>query len=314
MLTVRGRNSAPGSSGPAGKGKSKFELGMMTPALIVLVILSIIPFLTLIAMSFSDVKTLGGISLEFVGLKNWIDVLSDPSVWQSWGRSIVYFVSIVALELVLGFAFALVLNTVIRARSIMLSVVLIPMFFAPVIVGLLGRFLLDSTIGLYAQIARMVGIKLDVFADPATAFPTLVLIDAWQWTPLITLILLAGLTSVPQSTLEASVLDGAGYFRRLFSVIIPQMKSIILVALLIRSMDAIRYYDIITATTNGGPADSTKIVPLKLYEFAFRFNNQMGNAAVLGLTMLAFSILLANFFVRIFEDRERKGLAGGGLR
>lgn len=284
---------------------------MMTPAIILLVIISVIPFLTLIVMSFSDVKTLGGISFEFVGLKNWIDVLGDGSVWESWGRSLVFFVSIVALQLVLGFAFALVLNAVVRGRSIMLSIVLIPMFFAPVIVGLMSRFLLDSTIGLYAQLFRMLGVSADFFSDPSKAFPTLVLVDTWQWTPLITLILLAGLTSVPQSTLEAATLDGAGYFRKLFRVILPQMKSILLVALLIRSMDAIRYYDIITATTNGGPADTTKIVPLKLYEFAFRFNGQMGNAAVLGLTMLAFSILLANFFVHIFEDRERKGLVGG---
>jgi multiple sugar transport system permease protein len=283
---------------------------MMTPALIVLALLSIIPFIVLIAMSFSDVRTLGGIRLTFVGLDNWVEVLGDPSVWAAWGRSLLYFVSIVGLELVLGFCFALVLSNVMRARSLMLSVVLVPMFFAPVIVGLLGRFLMDSTIGFYAQIGRAIGLRDDVFANPATAFPTLVLIDAWQWTPLITLIVLAGLTSVPTSTLEAAAVDGAGYFRRLFSISIPQMKSIILVALLIRSMDAIRYYDIITATTNGGPADSTKIVPLKLYEYAFRFNNEMGNAAVLGLTMLAFSILLANLFVRIFEERG-SGAHGG---
>ena len=291
---------------------SHFELGMMAPALIVLAMLSLVPFVVLIVMSFSDVKTLGGIQLTFVGLDNWATVLGDQSVWASWGRSLIYFVSIVGVELILGSCFALVLNSVVKGRSILLSVVLVPMFFAPVIVGLLGRFMFDSTIGLYAQIGQAIGFKNDVFASPATALPTLVLIDAWQWTPLIALIVLAGLTSVPPSTLEAASVDGAGYFRRLFSVILPQMKSILLVALLIRSMDAIRYYDIITATTNGGPADSTKIVPLKLYEFAFRFNNQMGNAAVLGLTMLAFSILLANLFVHIFDDRATDKRGGTG--
>ena len=82
------------------------------------------------------------------------------------------------------------------------------------------------------------------------------------------------------------------------------MRSIILVALLVRAMDALRYFDIVTATTNGGPADATKIIPIKLYEFAFRFNNQLGKAAVLGLTMLAFSIVLANVFVRFVNERE----------
>ena len=100
--------------------------------------------------------------------------------------------------------------------------------------------------------------------------PTVILIDVWEWTPLVALIMLAGLTSVPPSTLEAASVDGAGFFRSLFNIVIPQMKAVILVALLMRSMDAIRYYDIITATTNGGPADATKIVPIRLYELAFQ--------------------------------------------
>jgi len=186
------------------------------------------------------------------------------------------------------------------------------MFLAPVMVGLLGRFLLDSTIGLYAQLMQMVGLNTDLFAQPSTALPTVIMIDVWQWTPLVALIMLAGITSVPPSTLEAASIDGAGFFRRLFEMVIPQMKPIILVALLVRSMDAIRYFDIITATTNGGPADATKIVPIRLYEMAFRFNNQIGRAAVLGITMLVFSIALANVFVRFFGERQAANAHGAG--
>jgi multiple sugar transport system permease protein len=258
----------------------------------------------LIAMSFSEVRTLGAVRLEFNGIENWVEVLGDGSVWASWGRTLIYFSSIIILEMTLGFVFAVILHNLIRARSIMLSIVLLPMFLAPVMVGLLGRFMLDSTIGLYAQLMQAVGIDTDLFARPLTAMPTVILIDVWEWTPLVTLIMLAGLTSVPPSTLEAASVDGAGFFRQLFNIVIPQMKPVILVALLVRSMDAIRYYDIITATTNGGPADATKIVPIKLYELAFRFNNQIGEAAVLGLTMLVFSIALANVFVKVFGDRE----------
>ena len=286
---------------------------MMVPALVLLGLLSWIPFFMLIAMSFSEVKTLGGVRLEFNGLENWVNVLGDPSVWASWGRSLIYFGSILIVEMVLGFIFAVILHNLVRGRSVMLSIVLLPMFLAPVMVGLLGRFVLDSTIGLYANILSTIGFDVDLFSRPWTAMPTVILIDVWEWTPLVALIMLAGLTSVPPSTLEAASVDGAGFFRRLFNIVIPQMKAVILVALLIRSMDAIRYYDIITATTNGGPADATKIVPIKLYELAFRFNNKIGEAAVLGLTMLVFSIALANVFVKVFGDREvaRAHVAGG---
>jgi multiple sugar transport system permease protein len=295
------------------RGFKTFEFALMAPTLALLALLSLVPFFTLIAMSFSDVRTLGRIRLEFTGLENWVDVFTNPAFWASWGRSLIYFTSIIVLEMVLGFIFAVVLNNLIIGRSFLLSVVLLPMFLAPVMVGLLSRFLLDSTIGLYAQMLASVGFTTDVFANPNTAMPAVILIDVWEWTPLVALIMLAGLTAVPPSTLEASSVDGAGFFRTLFNIVIPQMKAVILVALLVRSMDAIRYFDVITATTNGGPADATKIIPIRLYEMAFRFNNQIGQAAVVGLTMLVFSIALANVFLKAFGDREvaRAHVAGG---
>lgn len=277
---------------------------MMAPALALLALLSLIPFAVLVAMSISNVSTLGGIRLSLTGLQNWEAVLSDGAVWASWGRSMIYFVSIVAFEMVLGLVTALVLHHLLRGRSLTLALVLLPMFLAPVMVGLLWRFLLDSTIGLYAQVLQGLGIGQDLLGSPRTALPTVIAIDVWQWTPLVALILLAGLGSVPPSTIEAAAVDGAGFFRTLVGIILPQMRGVMVIALLVRSMDAIRYYDIITATTNGGPADSTKIIPIRLYEFAFRFNNQMGRSAVLGLTMLAFSIGLARIFLRLFSERE----------
>lgn len=301
---VRKRGAAAAAPRPP-RGLMTFEFAMMAPAMVILAILSLIPFFTLIVMSFSEVKTLGGVSLEFNGLDNWIAVLTNGSVWLSWGRSLIFWGSIIGLEMVLGFIFAVILHNLLRARSILLSIVLLPMFLAPVMVGLLGRFMLDSTIGLYAHALRTIGISTDVFASPGSALIAVILIDVWQWTPLVALIMLAGLTSVPTSTLEAAAVDGAGFFRQVLSIMVPQMKPIVLVALLVRTMDAIRYYDIITATTNGGPADATKIVPLKLYEFAFRFNNQIGHAAVLGLTMLILSIALAKAFIGVFADRTQ---------
>jgi multiple sugar transport system permease protein len=296
------------------RGLRTFEFGMMAPALTILSLLSWVPFAILIAMSFARVRTLGGVSLTFIGWDNWTAVLGDSAIWASWGRSLVYFVSIVTLEMLLGLGVALVLHQLLRARSLVLSIVLLPMFLAPVMVGLLGRFMLDSTIGLYAQLLQAVGVDTDLLASPSTALPVVVLIDVWQWTPLVALILLAGLSSVPPSTLEAATVDGAGYLRTLASITLPQMKPIILVALLVRSMDAIRYFDIVTATTNGGPADATKIIPIKLYEYAFRFNNQLGKAAVLGLTMLAFSIVLAKLFLRFFGERPAATPGGGEPR
>ncbi|MGI5129987.1 carbohydrate ABC transporter permease [Pseudonocardia sp. CA-107938] len=283
----------------------------MLPALMVLAALSIVPFVVLIAMSVSKVSTLGRVSLQFAGLANWQAVLTDSSIWAAWGRSAIHLAAIISLEMVAGLVVAVVLHHLVRARSLVLALVLLPMFLAPVMVGLLGRFLFDSTIGLYARLLQLLGLDQDLLASPGTALPTVIAIDVWQWTPLIALILLAGLVSVPASTAEAAAVDGAGFLRTLWSVTLPQMRAVIIVALLVRCMDAIRFFDIITATTNGGPADSTKTVPLKLYELAFRFNNQMGKAAVLALMMLISSIVLARLFLRAFADRDGATYGGG---
>jgi multiple sugar transport system permease protein len=179
---------------------------------------------------------------------------------------------------------------------------LLPMFAALAIVGLLGRFLTDSTFGLYAYVLRSLGFSGDILGTPTGAFTAVVLMDVWEWTPLITLIALAGLSSVPQSVREAAAVDGARGWHTFRFIIFPAISNVLLVALLIRSMDAIRYFDIIWVTTNGGPADATKIVPVRLYETAFRFFD-LGYAAAIGLAMLVFSILIARAFVRLLDTR-----------
>jgi multiple sugar transport system permease protein len=280
-----------------------FEGRMLAPALILLALLSLFPFVYMILMSLSRVGLIGGISLHWAGVDNWTRLFSDPIVGASWLRAALYFIATVGLEMVLGVGIALGLWEVLRGRNLMLSLLLMPMFMAPVIVGLLGRFLTDSTYGLYAWVLKTTGIYSgDILGSPAAAFTAVTLMDVWEWTPLIALIVLAGLTSVPGPVLEAATVDGAGYWRRLRHIVGPMISGVIVIALLIRAMDAIRYYDIISNTTAGGPADATKVIPLRLYEEAFRFFD-LGYAAAIGLTMLVFSIIVANVFVRLLRRR-----------
>jgi multiple sugar transport system permease protein len=283
-----------------------FEGRMMAPALILLALLSLLPFLYIVAMSLSRVGLIGGISLHWAGLDNWTRLFSDSSVGAAWVRSIVYFVATVGLEMLLGIGIALLIYELAWGRNLVLSLLLMPMFMAPVIVGLLGRFLTDSTYGLYAWALRETGIYSgDILGSTTSAFIAVTLMDVWEWTPLIALIVLAGLASLPGPVMEAAAIDGAGYWKRLRHIVMPMIAGVVVVALLVRSMDAIRYFDIIYNTTNGGPADATKIVPIRLYETAFRFFD-LGYAAAIGLSMLAASILVANLFMRTLK---RRGLA-----
>ena len=283
-----------------------FEGKMLSPALLILALVSIFPFVYIIVMSFSSVRLIGGIEFQWAGLDNWRRLFTDGAVGGSWLRSIVYFILSVSLQMFLGIAIALAMYETRRGRNIITSLVLMPMFMAPVIVGLLGRFLTDSTYGLYAWALDGIGLyNGDILGNTTSAFLAVTLMDVWEWTPLIALIVLAGLTSMPKTVLEAAAIDGASYWARLKDIVLPMIAGVIIVALLIRSMDAIRYFDIITNTTNGGPADATKLVPIRLYETAFRFFD-LGYAAAIGLSMLAVTIVMANLFMNVLK---RRGLA-----
>lgn len=301
---VQTRTAAePKTGAPSPRRGLGFTGKMLAPGVLVLAAISILPFIALIVMSFTRVHLLGGVDLEWAGLDNWSRALADPQMWSSWWLTAVYLFFTLGLEMVLGFGLALLLHRVTRARGLLLSLVLLPMFVAPVIVGLLGRYLTDSTFGLYTWVLGQLGWNGDILGGTTSAFVAVVLMDVWEWTPLIALIALAGLSSVNPSTLEAASLDGAGYWRSLRYIVLPSISGILLVALLIRAMDAVRYYDIIYVTTNGGPADATKTIPIRLFENAFRFFD-LGYAATIGLMMLLVTILIARAFVAMLGRED----------
>jgi multiple sugar transport system permease protein len=274
---------------------------MMLPALLLLAALSIFPFLFIVWMSFNEVSPIGGLSFEWVGLENWVNLFADPAVRSSWMLSAIYFVATVGLEMFLGIAVALLIHELVWGKNLALSLFLMPIFIAPVMVGLLGRFLVDPTYGLYAWVLNTTGIfTKNILGSGESALVAVILMDVWEWTPLVTIIVLAGLSSMPDEVIEAARVDGASYWQRLRHIVMPLISGVAIVALLVRSMDAIRFFDIIFITTNGGPADATKIIPIRLYETAFRFFD-LGYAAAIGLGMLAFSIVIANLFLRILK-------------
>jgi multiple sugar transport system permease protein len=302
MAATQERSSSA-TKGANGGGGISLEMKMLVPVLALLAVLSLFPFFYIIWMSLNIVSLINGISFDFAGLANWTRMFTDEIVGAAWARAALYFVATVGLEMILGIAIALLVHELVWGQNLILSLILLPMFMAPVIVGLLGRFLTDSSYGLYAYVLRELGIfESDILGTASSALPAVILMDVWEWTPLIVLIVLAGLASVNQYVIEAAKVDGAGYLERLRYIVAPSIAGVVIVALLVRSMDAIRYFDIITVTTNGGPGNTTKIIPIRLYETAFRFFD-LGYAAAIGLGMLVFSILVANVFVRILESR-----------
>jgi multiple sugar transport system permease protein len=182
-----------------------------------------------------------------------------------------------------------------------------PMMMAPVIAGLVWFYLYNGTFGWYHWLLQSIGIlgPTSILGSPTTAMFGVVLVDVWQWTPLIMLIVLAGLKRVPQDQLEANMVDGAGPLRNFISISLPNLFPFLLIAILLRFMDNFRFIDSLLVLTGGGPADATNILPVYLFDVSFRFF-KLGRGAAIALTLLIVTIILGMILVRVFEDPKTK--------
>ncbi len=202
----------------------------------------------------------------------------------------------------MGLLLAVILNRS-RYEKILVTVFLMPMMMAPVVAGLVWYYLYNSTFGWYHWLMQSAGIlgERSILGDPSTAMIGIVIVDTWQWTPLITLIVLAGLKRVPRDQIEANMVDGAGEIRNFFQITLPNIYPFLLIAILLRFMDNFRFIDHILVLTGGGPADSTKILPTYLFDVSFQFF-KLGRGAAIALTLLAVTIILGLILVRVFQS------------
>ncbi|MGD1831979.1 MAG: carbohydrate ABC transporter permease [Sphaerochaetaceae bacterium] len=275
---------------------------MLLPSMVVLIIISIFPILYMLYISFFN-YSISFDSPPFYFFKNWGKVFKNVDFWKSWYRTMIFYISGLSLEIILGVVFSLILFQITSFKNAILTLLMLPVFVAPIVAGLLGRYLLNSTYGFYAWLLQNMGYYSEVFGNPKTALLAIILIDVWEWTPLITLIFFSGLQSMDTQPLEASTIDGARYFQKLRYIIFPLCSRSLLVAIMIRSMDIIRYIDTISIITKGGPADSTKIAGWHLYEVAFRFQD-FGQSAVMAIVMLFITIILGKLFVNLMDKDE----------
>lgn len=281
----------------------RYYLYLMAPAIAILAFISLYPFFWLIILSLQDVDIAGG---TWVGLDNYGRLLRDARFTDGWLLLLQYSAMCLGLQLSIGLILAVIVNGS-RHEKILVTALLMPMMMAPAVAGLLWLFLYNGTFGWYHWILQSVGIlgSASILADPKTAMLGIVLVDTWQWTPLITLIALAGLKRVPRDQLEANMVDGASPFRNFFAITLPNLYPVLLIAILLRFMDNFRFIDHILVLTGGGPGSATKILPVYLFEVAFKFF-KLGRGAAIALTLLLVTIILGMILVRIFDSPKSR--------
>lgn len=299
---------------PAAYNKVKkkwFYFWLAAPAIALLAAITIYPFFWLIYMSLHKVG-FGRVPDVFVGLKNFARIFADPRYFEGWRLLFQYSAYSLSIEILLGIILAIVLNNS-RYEKLLVTMFLMPMMVSPVVAGLLFYYLYNGTFGWYHWFFQSLGLlgATSILASTKTALLGIILVDVWQWTPLITLITLAGLKRVPQDQLEANMVDGAGAFSNFFSVSLPNIYPFLLIAILLRFMDNVRFIDAILALTGGGPGNSTRLLPVYLFDVSFVFF-KLGRGAAIAVTLLIVTIVFGLILVRLFEDpATKRALAAG---
>lgn len=281
------------------------ELSPIAPGILFLIALSLYPlgYSAVVAFRHWNLLEFGG--RPWIGFRNFSLILHSPDFWHSLGVTARFVAGAVTIELVLGLALALLFFRRFPGDRILRALLILPMVIAPVIVGLLWRFMLNAEYGVLNYLLGLIGIGArDYFSDPGWALPSLVLVDVWQWTPFVFLILLAGLQGIPNDILEAARVDGARGVRLLFDQIIPLLRYPIGVALLLRVIDSFRVYDIVVMTTRGGPINVTDTMSWHIYNVGFR-SFDISYAAAYSWLMLIVVVIVATLLMRVVFRREQ---------
>ena len=263
------------------------------PAIVFIGLLMVFPILYTLYLSFTNWNLTSGMEPTFVGLNSYLRVFSEPRFLHALGRTFSFTVFAVAIEVVLGVAIALVLNRDFFGRSFAKLLLLLPLVATPVAVGIVFNLFYDPTIGLLNFALDALGLPQGRWiSNENTVIASLVMVDVWQWTPMITLIVLAGLAGLSEEPVEAARVDGASEWQILRYVTLPMVMPVVLTAMILRLIDALKTFDIIFAMTGGGPGYASETLNIMGFKYSFEYF-RMGQSSVI-LVALFFVVLLCS--------------------
>jgi multiple sugar transport system permease protein len=274
-----------------------FALAMMAPAAIFLGVFVAWPLVRLILDSFYDISPIAGGPRTFTGLDNYREALHSATFTSAATRTVVYTILVVGAEFLLGLAAALLFSMLGQRSSVFRTYFLYPLMIAPIVAGLLWRFLLIDNIGIVNELLSRIGIgssgdAVGWLSDPSIVLFSVAIPDIWLTTSFMTLVLFAGLQNIPGELIEAARIDGAGWWRMMTRIILPMLRPVIAVALIVRGIDAAKAFDIILIQTKGGPDNASQTLSLLIYQTMVRFR-EPGLASAMATMYLVVMLAVA---------------------
>ena len=284
----------------ADRSRAENRLGwkLVAPAVVLMLLVTAYPMLRALYLSLFRYRLTAPDDREFAGLSNYVTVLTDPLWWTDVGNTLFIMIVTVAIELVIGFAFAMVMHRIVFARGIMRTSILIPYGIITVVSAFAWQFAFSLNNGFVNSWLPFVADDFNWFGSKWPAMFAICVSEIWKTTPFMSLLLLAGLAQVPQDALEAARVDGAGKWQRFWKVIVPNMRAAIMVAVLFRSLDAFRIFDNIYIMTRG--AQDTESVSFLTYRQVIE-QFELGMGSALSVLLFLSVLLIAWLLVKVFR-------------
>lgn len=279
---------------------------LAAPAMIFTAAMLLFPLGWTIYLSLTDASGSVRADKEFIGLQNYAEVLTDTvRFWPAVGRTLIFTFGTLAAQLVLGMCIALLLRRKFVGQSIVRVAILMPLVATPVAVGMMWRLIFEPNIGIANHVLMKLGIPAQPWlAGERTALPTTMVMDIWQWTPMVALILLAGMTAIPEEVDEAAAIDGASTNQRFWHVTLPMLMPSVVVATLLRGIDALKTFDILYSAKGRGGGSFHEVETLNVYAYGLSFDyNAYGVASA--VLILFFGLILLALFLLTVGNRRR---------
>lgn len=268
------------------------------PTIILLILINIFPLFYSLFLSFNDYSALKslqwGVNPKWVGGKNYLDVLTDPNWWESFVTTAKYVILAVSGEMVVGFLLALLLNREFKGKGIITTLILIPMMMSPVIVGLFWTLIYNANWGIFNYLLGLG--QTNWTGDPKLNLYAIVIVDVWQWSPFVMLLSLAGLSAIPKYLYEAAEIDRASAWFKFWKITFPLVSPLLLIALIFRTMEAFKIFDIAMGITGGG-SSAPMLLSIELYKLSF-VRWYTGRSCAVAYIMLILIIAISSIYIK----------------
>ena len=286
-------------------GERNFKYLLIAPAIFVLLLIGIFPLVYLLLVSFQGI-TMTETSTDFIGGANYAQLFDDARLWEALLHTVIFTVVALPLELLLGLTMAQLFLERLPGRQIFIALLVLPVVVSPIVSGATWSLMFNHRFGPINQIIGWIwGEELTLLwtISPHLVYPAILAAEVWQWTPFMFLLLLAALANVDKSQLEAAAIDGAGWWRTFFRIVLPAIWPVMAIAILIRGLDLFRLFDIVWALTKGGPGTMTETISIFTYIKGFQQFETSYTAAVAFLVIILLSVVVMLALKRVELSR-----------